>query len=125
MRIKEIELSAAKNKPIPDYMTSPEMCLYESLRALYLRWRRNEITRDAAQVEKRKIIAHCERYEAEYIAWTDAAEYYQDNIRKAGTLIASIERSHDIREIALTACECIGRMVNDMTFLERQRRKIK
>lgn len=119
MRINEIELSAAKNRPVPEYMTIPEMCLYTSLRALYGSYRRQEIAKEAAQAEKRKIIAQCERYEAEYIAMTAAYKYYQDNIRKAGTLLSDIEKSWDIREIAMKACECIGLMTGDEGFAKR------
>lgn len=123
MRVNEIELSAAKNRPLPDYMTVPETCLYTALRALYGSYRRQEISRDAAQVEKRKIIAQCERYENEYIAMTAAYKYYQDNIRKSGTLLSDIEKSHDITEIAMKACECIGLMTGDEGFLKRQENK--
>lgn len=125
MRISEIEQSAAKSRPLPDYLTVPEICLYTALRALYESYHSKKITRDLAQVEKRKIISHCERYEAEYIAWTAAAKFYQDNIRKTGTIISDIEKSHDIKEIALKACECIGFMTGDDEFLKRQEAKIK
>lgn len=123
MRISEIELSAAKNRPLPDYLTAPEICLYTSLRALYGSYRRQEIDRESAQIEKRKIIAECERYESEYSAWTAAAAYYQQNIRRSGTLLSEIEKSRDIREIAFKACECVGIMTGDKGFLERQKNK--
>lgn len=123
MRINEIELSAAKNRPLPEYMTAPETCLYTALRALYGSYRRQELDRDSAKTEKRKIIAECERYESEYLAWTAAAKYYQDNIRRSGTLLSDIEKSRDIRDIALKACECIGIMTGDSEFPERQARK--
>lgn len=124
MRIKEIEISAAQNRSLPDYMTAPEMCLYTSLRALYKSWHKQEISRESAQIEKRKIISECQRYEDEYIAWTAAAKYYQDNIRRAGTLLSEIEKSRDIWDIALKACECIGIMTGDAEFQKRQREKL-
>ena len=49
MRTGEIEASAAKNKPIPKYMTIPEMCLYTSLRALYYSFRKGQIEREDAK----------------------------------------------------------------------------
>ena len=125
MRVSEIEKSAAKNRPLPDYLTVPEICLYTALRALYESYHSKKIARDLAQVEKRKIISQCEHYEAEYIAWTESAKSYQDNIRKASTIISDIEKSHDITEIALKACECIGAMTGDVEFLKRQEAKIK
>ena len=125
MRVSEIEKSAAKNRPLPDYLTVPEICLYTALRALYESYHSKKIARDLAQVEKRKIISQCERYETEYIAWTAAAKSYQDNIHKASTIISDIEKSHDITEIALKACEWIGAMTGDTEFLKRQEAKIK
>ena len=125
MRIKEIELSAAKNRPLPQYMTTPEICLYTSLRALYGSYRRQEIAREAAQVEKRKIISQCQRYDEEYAYWKEAAGRCQENIRRVGTLLSDIEKSENIRDIALKACEAIGYMTGDEEFLKRQKSKFK
>lgn len=124
MRIKEIELSAAKGQPLPKHPTAPEMCLYTALRALYKSYHKQEISKETAQAEKRRIIGECEHYEAEYVAWTAAAKYYQDNIRKAGTLLSQIEKSEHVRDIALLSAEAIGLMTGDDGFLKRVRKRI-
>lgn len=125
MRIKEIEISADHKKPIPEYLTVPEMCLHTSLKALYAIWRRGEINRESAQIEKKKIISKCKNYENDHNCWIEAAKYYQDNIRRAGALLSDIEKSSDIRDVALKACECIGLMTRDPEFLKRQINKFK
>ena len=125
MRIKEIEISAAHKKPLPEYLTAPEMCLHTSLKALYAIWRRGEITRESAQIEKKKIISKCKSYEDDHSFWIKSAKYYQDNTRRAGMLLSDIEKSSDIRDVALKACECIGLMTGDPEFLKRQINKFK
>ena len=125
MRTSEIELSAAKNKPLPKYMTAPEMCLYTSLRALYGSYRKSQIEQEDAKIEKRMLISECTEYENEYVKWCYAYKEYQDNIRKAGSLLNEIEKSENIEEIALKACEVIALMTGDDSFAERQKKKIR
>ena len=49
---------------------------------------------------------------------------FQESIRKAGENISCIEKSHDVTEIALLACETLGIMMDEGTFYGRQKRKI-
>ena len=113
VRVEEIELAAAHNTRPPEYMSAPELCLYTTLRALYKSFQRHDISRESAQVEKHKIIAECERYEAEYIAWTAAVKYYQDNIRKASTLLSAVEKATSLRSAAMYLAEAVSAMTGD------------
>ncbi len=123
MQLKDIELSACKSKPMPKFLTLPEMCLYISLRYLYKSWHKGEIAENDAKVEKQKILGEYERYKTAYVDWCKVYSDYQDNIRKAGTLLSDIEKSEDISEIAVTACKVIGIMTGDESFIKRQERK--
>lgn len=125
MREKAIEEAAAHGKPIPDYPTSVELCLYTSLRALYNDWHKGNIHTEKAKAEKSRILSQCRRYNEEYAAITTAYAFYQINIRKSGTLLSDIEKSSDILTIAMKACECIGLMTGDSGFLKRQMNKFK
>ena len=49
---------------------------------------------------------------------------YQNNIRIAELNLAKIEKSHDVTEIALLACESLGAMMGEGTFYNRQKQKI-
>ncbi|MGN0622149.1 MAG: hypothetical protein ACI4I9_09810 [Porcipelethomonas sp.] len=124
MRTDEIELAAAKNRPLPKYMTMPEMCLYLSLRSLYGSYRRGEIEADAAKNEKQQIIGKCKEFEITYDNWCKVYKARQDNIRKAGTMLNDIEKSDKAEDIAALACEVIGMMTGDASFADRQKRKI-
>ena len=125
MRIDEIEQSAAKNRPLPNYLTTPETCLYASLRALYESYYAKKITREAAQTEKAKIISQCEIFESEHALWTAACKYYQENIRKAGTRLSDMEKSADIFETLSIAAEIIQAFTNDRNFAKRITEKFK
>ena len=124
MRTADIELAAAKNRPLPKYVSAPEMCLYLSLRAIYSSWRRGHITKEQGTAEKNKAVAECERFDEEYHHWCDVHKAYQDSIRKADVLMSEIERSHDTAEIAVKACEVVGILTGDNSFADRQKRKI-
>lgn len=125
MRTADIELAAAKNRPLPKYVSAPEMCLYLSLKAIYSSWRRGRYhTKEQGTAEKSKAVAECERFDGEYQKWCDTHKAYQDSIRKADVLMSEIEKSHDTAEIAVKACEIVGILTGDNSFADRQKRKI-
>ena len=124
MRTDEIERAAAENRPLPEYMTAPEMCLYLSLRAIYSSFRKGSISREQGTAEKNKAVAECERFDEEYHRWCEVHKEYQDNIRKADVLMSEIEKSGDTAVIALKACEVVGILTGDDSFAQRQMRKI-
>ena len=125
MRTREIELSAAKNSPLPKYLTMPEMCFYITLRSLYSSYRKGEISKNDAKAEKKQIIGKCAEFEAAYNNWCSVYNAYQDNIKKAGILLNDIEKSDNASDIAVMACEVIGIMTGDAGFVPRQKKKIK
>lgn len=124
MRTADVELAAAKNRPLPKYVSAPEMCLYLSLRAIYSSWRRGDITKEQGTAEKNKAVAECERFNEEYQHWCEVHKAYQDSIRKADVLMSEIEKSHDTAEIAVKACEVVGILTGDDNFAGRQKRKV-
>ena len=125
MRTADIELAAAKNRPLPKYVSAPEMCLYLSLRAIYSSWRNGDITKEQGTAEKSKAVAGCERFEEEYQKWCETHKAYQDSIRKADVLMSEIEKSDDTAEIAVKACEIVGVLTGDDSFADRQKLKLK
>lgn len=125
MRIKEIELSAAKNIPPPKYLIAPETCLYMTLRPLYRDYKKGEISKNDAKAEKQQIICKCSEFETAYINWSNVYKAYQDNIRKAGIMLNDIEKSDNVEDIAVLACEVISIMTGDKSFCSRQKKKLK
>lgn len=66
LSVEEINELASKGKAMPKFESLPEMYLYETLSALYIRYRLKQITVDNAKAEKAKIIGAYERLKAEY-----------------------------------------------------------
>lgn len=97
---------------------------FDKLRTLYAEYKHAGLPKVEAQRRKSKL--YSEYAEAVVVFDNCRATYaeYQDNIRKAGTLLSNIEKSHDTKEIALTACQVIGIMTGDDSFFKRQKSKI-
>ena len=96
MRTDEIELSAARNRPLPKNMNAPEMYLYLSMRALYSSWRRGDITKESAASEKKVIMGEFRRLDDERSHWCEVVK----------------------------ACEIVGLLTGEENFAIRQKRKI-
>lgn len=86
---------------------------------------KGEISKNDAKAEKQQIIGKCTEFEAAYEQWCSVYKSYQDNVRKAGTLINDIEKSDNAEDIAVLACEVIGIMTGDASFSPRQKKKLK
>lgn len=123
MTPKDIEILAHDNRPMPEFSAFTDICLYQAFANLYNRLNLKQIVRDQAKIEKKRILKTYAETKSEYERYLSANKEYQTNIRKAGTLLSDIEKSQDIREIALKSCECIGIMTDDADFLKRQMKK--
>ena len=96
---------------------------FDSLRLLYARYKYDGVSKDEAKTAKLKLLAEYKEATEAYEMFCAVHRNYQENIIKAGMLLSDIEKSQDIREIALKSCECIGIMTNDADFLKRQMKK--
>ncbi len=124
MTAREIEILAHDNRPMPEFSAFADICLYQAFADLYSRLNLKQIARDQAKIEKKWILKAYAGMKSENERYITVYGEYQDNIRKAGTLLSDIEKSRDTREIALKACECIQLMTGESEFLKRQRKKI-
>lgn len=97
---------------------------FDSLRLLYAKFKYENLSKQEAAARKQILLSQYNAACADYEGWRSSFVCYQDNIRKAGTLLSDIEKSHDTKEIALKSCECIGLMTGDANFLKRQMKKI-
>ena len=100
------------------------MFLYNVEVVIQILQKRRDFKNDA-KAEKQQIIGKCTEFEAAYEQWCSVYKSYQDNVRKAGTLINDIEKSDNAEDIAVLACEVIGIMTGDASFYPRQKKKIK
>jgi hypothetical protein len=75
LTVEEIERLAAKNEKMPDYRELPEIFLYQTLAALYTRYRHNSITKEQARKEKNMAI---KAYHDLLSAYKKYCKYYRD-----------------------------------------------
>lgn len=66
MLLEDLEKMAARNEPIPENLTPPQVHLYLSLVLLYRLYRLKVYTKNQASAEKKKII---DAYEMDLLYW--------------------------------------------------------
>ena len=74
MQLKEIELIAGRNEPMPDELNSAEQLLFLSLRMLYIQHALGKLTVEQARTEKTRIIKEYETNALKLKCWEEAKE---------------------------------------------------
>lgn len=97
---------------------------FDSLRKLYAEYKYDDLSKAEAQAAKQKLLADYREASEAYELFRAVYRDHQKNIVKAKSLLSDIEKSHDVREIALRACKCIGLMTGDREFAKQQAKKI-
>jgi hypothetical protein len=116
MTLEEIERLARDNKPLPEFVTLPDACLYEAVAALWENYRLGKISKDDAHARKMRLIQRYQEFKAVYENCCDVYREQQDNIRKLGTLRTEIAREPDERERLRLCVQAIGVMTGDRVF---------
>ncbi len=98
---------------------------FDQLRIIYAEYKYDNLPKEVAASRKAKIFSDYKETISAYEQWRSVYKAYQDNIRKAGTLMNDIEKSNTAEDIALLACEVIGIMTGDESFAPRQKKKLK
>ena len=98
---------------------------FDRLRIIYAEYKYDNLPKEVAANRKAKIYSDYKETISAYEQWCSVYKSYQDNICKAGTLINDIEKSDNVKDIAILACEVIGIMTGDASFTQRQKKKLK
>lgn len=98
---------------------------FSELMKVYHAYRFEGLDQETAGNRKRKLYAQYREARLAFEGAQAAFKDYQENIRKAGTLLSDIEKAASAEQIVLIACEVIGLFTGDRGFAGRQRRKIK
>ena len=83
-----------------------------------------ELPKEEASRKKRILLKLYKEAISEYENRLNVSRQYQEHIRIAELNLSKIEKSHDVYEIALLACESLGAMMGEDTFYNRQKQKI-
>lgn len=103
----------------------PEYRYFAELRKVYHAFKFEELTKDNA--EKQKAVLLC-RYREDLLEHENRLEVYrkyQENVRKSELLQSAVNKSHNVAEIAILACQAISLMTNEPTFAKIQEKKIR
>lgn len=93
-----------------------EYMYFSELRKIYYDFKFKELSKEDAENRKRKLLRRYNEAVAEYENFRRVYREYQDNLRRAGTIIAQINKSESTKEIAELACTVIGLMLGDNSF---------
>ena len=116
MTLEEIERLARDGNPLPDFTTLPDVCLYETIAALWASYRNGNLDKDTAHGRKMRIIRRYKEFTAAYDTCCAVYREQQDNIRKLGTLRTDIHREEDVTERLRLCLRAIGVMTGDKVF---------
>lgn len=100
---------------------------YKYFSELY--WLYNDLAHD--KISKEEAEKRDRANYAEFCEHVDEADYfvhsriiYHDNIKRAGTLLSEIEKTKNVTDIAIKACEALGCMTGDENFIKRIKAKL-
>lgn len=96
---------------------------FSELKKIYYAFKFEGLSREDASHRKQILLRKYSEDISEHDRCTAVYAQFQENIRKAGENISRIEKSHDVTEVALLACETLGLMMGENSFYGRQKRK--
>lgn len=97
---------------------------FSELKKLYYAFKYEGLSKEEASRKKAILLRQYHEALAEHERCLEVYRKYQEHIRIAELNLSKIEKSHDVTEIALLACESLGAMMGESTFYGRQKRKV-
>ena len=97
---------------------------FDKLLQLYGKLHSEAITKEQAKAEDEKNYAELESYVDERLEYIHDRLLISENLKSAYEDIRKIEKSSDIAEMFEFMADAIGKMIDDASFADRQKRKI-
>ena len=97
---------------------------FSELKKLYYAFKFEGLPKEEASRKKRILLKNYREDMSEHERSLDVYKQYQNNIRIAELNLSKIEKSHNVSEIALLACESLGAVMGEESFYNRQKQKI-
>ena len=95
MKQNELEQRAARLEELPENLTLPQAELYLGLQYLYGAYRRGQLTKDKAVVEKKRLLTAYEHGERAHRNYVEAFRKRQETFRSCEELIHQI--NHEMK----------------------------
>ena len=97
---------------------------FDKLLQLYGKLHSEAITKEQAKSEDEKNYAELESYVDERLEYIHDRLLISENLKSAYEDIRKIEKSSDIAEMFGFMADAIGKMIDDASFADRQKRKV-
>ena len=97
---------------------------FDKLLQLYGKLHSEAITKEQAKAEDEKNYAELENYVDERLEYIHDRLLISENLKSAYEDIRKIEKSSDMAEMFGFMADAIGKMIDDASFADRQKRKI-
>ena len=97
---------------------------FDKLLQLYAKQNSGTITIEEAKAEEEKNYAELESYVDERLEYIHDRLLISENLKSAYEDIRKIEKSSDMAEMFEFMADAIGKMIDDASFADRQKRKI-
>lgn len=97
---------------------------FSELRKIYYAFKFDGLSKEEAYSRKQILFRKYTEDISKHERCVAVYAQFQENICKASENISRIEKSHDVSEIAMLACEALGAMMGEDTFYGRQKRKL-
>ena len=97
---------------------------FDKLLQLYGKLHSEAITKEQAKAEEEKNYAELESYVDERLEYIHDRLLISENLKSAYEDIRKIEKSSDIAEMFGFMADAIGKMIDDASFADRQKRKV-
>ena len=97
---------------------------FSELRKIYYAFKFEGLSKEEASRKKQILLGRYHEAVSEHEKYCEVYKEYQENIIKSEMLRTAIQKSADIKEIALLACKCISLMTSDEVFYRLQKQKM-
>ena len=97
---------------------------FSELRKIYYAFKFEGLSKEEASRKKQILLRRYHEAVSEHEKYCEVFREYQENIIKSEMLRTAIQKSADIKEIALLACKCISLMTGDEVFYRLQKQKM-
>ena len=97
---------------------------FDKLLQLYGKLHSEAITKEQAKAEDEKNYAELENYVDERLEYIHDRLLISENLKAAYEDIRKIEKSSDMAEMFEFMADAIGKMIDDASFADRQKRKV-
>lgn len=121
---KELERQAYDGTIDVSRFPPAEYKYFDMLRKLYYAFKFDGLSKNEAEKQKHMLYADYAKNCRVHENYCNVYSTYQNNIRKIGTLLSDVEKAVTADDIAIKACTVIQLLTGDMSFAERQRKKL-